>query len=98
MLVECRRTTHRLTRIVDDEVEPVSRLEELGAKRFDARRVSEIETEDLHAMAPLFEIRFARIAGRRVARKASRDDETRAGAKKLEPCLVSDLYASAGEQ
>ena len=75
MLVELGRTAHRLARIVDDEIETVTRPQQLGAERLDARRMTQIEAEDLEAVAPLGEVGFGGVAGGRVAREARRDDE-----------------------
>src|SRR6185503_19274715 len=73
-------------------------IEELAAERLDARRMAQVEAEDLQAMAPLGEIRLLRVALRRVAGKACGDDDVRAAAQELEAGLVADLHAAAGEQ
>ena len=57
VLVEIGRTPDGLARVVDDEVEPVARGEQLVAERLDARRVAQIESEDLEPIAPLAESR-----------------------------------------
>jgi hypothetical protein len=98
VLVERRRAPHGLTGVVDDEVEAVVRREELVAERVDARRVAQVEAEDLEAVRPLLEVGLARVARGRVAREARRDDEPRAGAEELEAGLVADLDAAAGEE
>ena len=74
------------------------RREQVPAERLDARRVAQIEAEDLQPMAPLREVRLRGIARRRVAREARGDDELRAGAQQLDARLVADLHAPAGEQ
>ena len=48
--------------------------------------------------APLGEVGLRGVAAGGVARKARRDDEMRAGAQQLEPGLIADLHAPAGEQ
>ena len=68
------------------------------AERLDARRVAQVEPEDLEPVAPLVEVGLLRVAGRGVAREARRDDQLRAGAQQLDPGLVADLHAAAGEQ
>ncbi len=68
------------------------------AERLDARRVAQVEAEDLEPVAPLLEVGLRGVAGRRVAREARRDDQLRAGAQQLDPRLVADLDAPAGEQ
>ena len=60
MFVERGRTTHRLTRVVYDEIESVIRREQLPAERLDAWRVPEIEPIHLHAITPILEIRLGR--------------------------------------
>ena len=60
--------------------------------------MSQVEAVDLEPVGPLAEIGLASVAGRRVARKARSDDQTRAGAKELDPRLVADFHAAAGEQ
>ena len=70
-----------------------------AAERLDARRVPQVEAEDLQPIAPTRAKSGSRgVARRRIARKARRDDEVRAGAQQLEPGLVADLHAPAGEQ
>ena len=98
MLVEVGRTPHGLAGVVDDEVEAIARGQQLAAERLDARRVAQVESEDLEAIAPLGEVRLLRVARRGVAREARRDDELRAGAQQLEAGLIADLHAPAGEQ
>ena len=68
------------------------------AERLDARRVAQVEAEDLEAVAPLGEVGLLRVARRRIAREARGDDQLRAGAQQLESRLVADLHAAAGEQ
>ena len=73
-------------------------VEQVRAERLDARRVPQVEPEDLEPVAPLVEVRLLRVARRRVAREARRHDQLRAGAQQLDPGLVADLHAAAGEQ
>ena len=68
--VEVRRPSHRLARVVDDEVETIAGGDQVAAERFDARRVPQIEPEDLEAIAPVAEVRLLRVAGRRVRESA----------------------------
>ena len=96
--VELRRPAHGLAGVVDDEVEPVAGRAQVRAKRLDARRVAQVEAEDLQPVAPLVEVRLLRVAVRRVARESRRDDQLRARAQQLDPRLVADLHAPAGEQ
>ena len=70
----------------------------MRAERLDARRVPEIEPEDLEPVAPLLEIRLGRVARRRIAREARRHDQLRARAEELDPSLVADLHPAAGQQ
>jgi hypothetical protein len=69
--VEAGRPAHRLARVVDDEVEPVAGGEQVVAERLDARRVAQVEPEDLEPVAPLVEVglcayRSAESRGKRV--------------------------------
>ena len=96
--VEVRWPAHGLAGVVDDEVQAVAGIEQLAAERLDARRVTEVETEDLESMSPLGKIGFIRVPHRRIARKTCRDDETRAASKELQPGLVADLDATAGQE
>ena len=96
--VEGGRPADGLAGVVDDEVEPVARRHQLVAERLDARRVPEVEAEDLEPVAPLGEVGLARVAGGGVAGEAGGDDETRAGPQQLEPGLVADLDPPAREQ
>ena len=96
--VELGRPPHRLARVRDDEVEPLARRAQMRAEGLDARRVPQVEPEDLEPVAPLLEVRLGRVARRRVARKARRHDQLRAGAEQLDPGLVADLDAAAREQ
>ena len=65
---------------------------------FDARRVAEVEAEDLESVAPLVEVGLLGVARGGVAGEARRHDQLRARAKQLDPGLVADLDAAAGEQ
>ena len=96
--VEVGRPPHGLAGVVDDEVEPVARRQQVRAERLDARRVAQVEPEDLEPVAPVLEVRLARVPRRRVAREARRHDQLRARAQQLDPGLVADLHAPAGEQ
>ena len=96
--IEVGRPAHGLARVVDDEVEARAGGEQLAAERLDARRVAQIEAEDLEAMSPLAEVGLAGVPLRRVARKPRRDDDVRAGAQQLERGLIADLDAAAGDQ
>ena len=72
--------------------------EQLVAEGLDARRVAQIEAEDLQAVGPLRKVGLRRVACRRVARKARRDDQLRAAAQELQARLVADLHPPAGEE
>ena len=98
MLVEVGRTADGLTRVVDDEVQPLLRCQHLLAKRFHARRVPQVESVDLEPVGPVAEVVLPRVAHGRIAGKACRDDEARAGAKQLDPGLVPDLHTPTSEQ
>ena len=60
--------------------------------------MAQIEPEHLEAVAPLLEVGFARVPGRGVARESRGDDQLRTGSQQLDPGLVADLDATAGEQ
>ena len=96
--VELRRPPDGLAGVVDDEVEAVARGGQLAAERFHAGGVAQVEPGDLEPVSPVAEIGLGRVAGRRVPRKARGDDEVRARAEELEPRLVADLHAAAGQQ
>jgi hypothetical protein len=49
--VELGRPAHGLAGVVDDEVEPLARREQVAAERLDARRVAQVEPEDLEPVA-----------------------------------------------
>ena len=68
------------------------------AEGLDARRVAQIEPEDLEPVAPVVEVGLPGVARGRVAREARRDDQVRACSQQLDPGLVADLHAPAGEQ
>ena len=96
--VEVGRTPDGLAGVVDDEVEPFARGDEVAAERLDGGRVAQVETEDFESVTPIAEVGLLRVARRGVPREARRDDEVRAGAEELQAGLVADLDASAGEQ
>ena len=96
--VELRRPAHRLAGVVDDEVQPAARGDQVRAERLDAWRVPQIEAEDLQAIAPRLEVGFAGVACRGVAREPRGDDQVRARPQQLQSGLVADLDASAGQQ
>jgi hypothetical protein len=96
--VEVGRPSYRLAGVVDDEIQARPRRHQLVAEGFDTRRVAQVEAEDLESIGPLVEVRLTRVAHRRVARKARRDDDMGAAAQQLEAGLVADLDAPAGQQ
>ena len=96
--VELGRAADGLARVVDDEVEARAGGDDLSAERLDARRVAQVETEDLEAPAPVGEVGFQRVACGSIARKTRGDDQVRAGAQELESGLVSNLHAAARQQ
>src|SRR5258705_5075247 len=59
--VEVRRTTDRLSGVVDDEVQSVARGEQLLAEGLDAWRVAQVEAEDLETILPFVEIGLPRL-------------------------------------
>ncbi|CEE58696.1 exported hypothetical protein [Xanthomonas citri pv. citri] len=60
--------------------------------------MAQVQPEYLQAMTPLREVRLLRIARGRIARKARGDNQLRTGAQQLQPRLVPDLDAPAGQQ
>ena len=58
--VELRRTADGLAGVVDDEVEAFTRGDEVAAERLDARRVAQVESDDLQPVPPLAEVRLSR--------------------------------------
>jgi hypothetical protein len=67
--VELRRAAHRLAGVVDDEVEPLVRRPKMLAEALDARRVPQVEPEDLEAIAPVVEVALLGVPGCGVARE-----------------------------
>ena len=98
MPVELGRTAHRLAGVVDDEVKPVAGRAELLAERLHARGVPQVKPEDLQPAAPLLEVRLGRVTRGTVARETRRHDQLGARAQELDPRLVADLDAAAGEE
>ncbi len=96
--VEVGRTPDGLAGVVDDEVEPRSAGKQLATERFDARRVPQIETEDLEAILPLLEVRLLGVALGGIAWEPRGHDELRAAPQQLQPRLVSDLHARTSRQ
>ena len=96
--IELGRPAHRLAGVVDDEVEAVPRLVQVLAEGLDARRVPQVEAEDLEPVAPLAEVGLPRVARGRVAREAGRHDQVGAGTQQLDAGLVADLHAPARQQ
>src|SRR4030095_13834611 len=89
--IEIRRTPHGLTGIVDDEVQALTRRQQLLTERLDTRRVAQVQAEDFQPTAPVPEIRLRRIARGRVTRETRSDDEARASTQQLQTRLVADL-------
>src|SRR5882672_6675307 len=79
MLIKIRGTSHRLTGIVDNEIQPLPSLEQVAAKCFHAGCVAQIEPEDFESIAPLIEIRLAGVTSSGVSREARCNDQLRAG-------------------
>src|SRR5882724_2935409 len=84
--------------IIDDEIQPIAADEELPAERFNARRVAQVEAEDLEAISPLPEIGLLGIAGGGIARKPGRDDQMCPGSQQLQAGLITDLYTPTGQK
>src|ERR1700716_2522275 len=70
----------------------------MAAERLDTRRMAQVETEDLEPAAPVAEVGLQRVPVGGIAREPGRDDELRAGSQQLDPGLVADLDAPAGEE
>src|SRR5687767_783798 len=96
--IELGRTPHRLAGVVDDEVEARAGGQQLAAERLNARRVAQIEAEDLETIGPVREVRLARVTLRRIAREPGRDDQARTAAQQLQARLVANLDAPARQQ
>jgi hypothetical protein len=96
--VKLRRASNRLTRVVDDEIEPWKRFQQLPAQRLDAGRVAQIQSEDLESIAPLVEIRFLRVTPRRIRGKRVVTIKRAPARNSLRPGLIADLHAPAGQQ
>jgi hypothetical protein len=96
--VEFRRATDRLAGVVDDEVEAVTRRQEVAAERLHARRVAQIEADDLEAVAPIGEIGLGGVADGRITRESRGHDHVRARAEQFQPGLVPDLDPPARQQ
>ncbi len=96
--IEFRRPAHRLAGVVDDEIQAVAGLAQMPAKRLHARRVPQIEPENLQPVAPFGKVRFLRVARRRIARKTRRHNQMRPGPEQFDAGLIADFDAAAGEQ
>ena len=53
VLVEIGRTTNRLAGVIDDEIEPRARGEQVTAKGLHTRRVAQVQAENFQAVAPI---------------------------------------------
>ncbi len=98
MRIELRRPAHGLAGIVDDVVETAAGFQQVRAKRLDAGRMAQVQSENVQARGPLRKVFLACIAFRRVARKACGDDQFGAGTQEFQPGLVTDLHAPTGQQ
>ena len=58
VLIKIRRTPDGLARIIDNKIKAIARGEQMFAKRLDARRVAQIESENFQLIFPLAKIRF----------------------------------------
>ena len=74
------------------------RVHQVMTERFHARRVTQIETEDLETMRPLLEIGLGGVACGRVAREARGHNETSPRPQQLDAGLIADLHSAAGKQ
>ena len=96
--VELGRTAHGLAGVVDDEVQARVLGRQFAAEGLHARRVAQVQAEDLQPVRPVAEIGFVGITRRRIAREAGGDDQLRTGAQQLQARLVADLDPPAGQQ
>ena len=95
VVVETRRTAHRLARVVHDEVEMRQRLEEVRAERLDARCVAQVDAVDPQPVAPRLEVRLGGVAFRGVGGEARQDDDLAPGAEQQNRRLEPDLHPGA---
>jgi hypothetical protein len=89
---------HRLARVIDNAIQTIAGHHQFMAERLHARRMAQIETEDLQSMAPFLEIRLSSITGSGVPRKTRGHNERRTGPQQFDSGLIADLHASPGEQ
>ncbi len=98
MRIKLGGTPDCLSRIVNENVEPVFGFLNMPRKNFHARRVAEIHPKDLKPVAPAREILLLRIAERCVRGKPRKGDHPGSSAEHHERCLVPDLHAGAGDE
>ena len=98
MRVVARRSTHRLTRVVDDDVEARGRLEKPRAKRLQPGDVAKVHRVHVQPALPLVVVLLARVPRRRVRGETRGGDERRPGAQELQTNLETDLDARAREE
>ena len=96
--VKVRWPPYGLAGVVDNKIQPRILRHYMTAKCLHAGRMAQIQPENFQALAPVLEIRFRRVAHRRVARKPRRHDQPRAGAQQLDARLITDFYTAAREQ
>src|SRR3546814_12109635 len=63
--VELRRAAHGLAGVVDDEVQAAARGQQLAAEGFHAGGMAQVPAVYLPPVAPVREVRFARVADRK---------------------------------
>src|SRR4051812_19444538 len=98
MFVEIRRAPHGLAGVIDDEIETFAGGEYVTAKRFNARGVAKIKSEDFQAMPPGLKIGLGAVAHGGVTREAGGYDKLRSGAEEFDARLEADLHSSAGQE
>ena len=95
--IEIRWPAHRLTSIIDDEIQPRKVASNCPQSASTLGVVAHIEPKDFQAISPFTKIRFLCIALRRIAGNAwSRSGAT--GAQQFETRLIADLHTSAGQK
>src|SRR5262245_24110512 len=98
MGIEAAGSPHRLAGIVDDEVEAIEVVAEVRREPLDARSMTEIEAEDLEAVAEARKVGLRRVAPGCIVRKARRNDRVRARTEQEDDGLVADFDASTRDE
>ena len=96
--IKFRRPADGLTRIIDDEIQPLEMLFQISTKPLHAWGMAHIESKDMQAMFPVLKVLLLRVSERGIHGESRCDDQCRASPQEFNACLVTDFDPSPRQE